>query len=242
MRLEKALAISRKELKEIARNKYFVVLMGIFTIVFPVLFGSLHSFFGGPQHLLQFMFNIDLLMLGLFGACISGNIATQSFTGEKKSKTLETLLASPISDFELFIAKTISTVVPGILCGYFSIIIFLAIVQIRFAYHDLPLPLNPAQAAFIIVLIPLLALMFCGLMVTGSGAFSSLIPWKAVMITIAMITSVAAVLFFLFRSVFMAGFSLLPAAITLIVLFLMTLVTLYLGARMFRRENILVVM
>jgi len=46
----------------------------------------------------------------VFPAMLAGSLAADAFAGERERRTLETLLATPISDRSLVVDKTIATV------------------------------------------------------------------------------------------------------------------------------------
>ena len=60
----------------------------------------------------------------------SSVIAADSFAGERERKTLEALLYTPTSDFELLLAKMLGALVPGVLVAWMSAVLYWIIVDI----------------------------------------------------------------------------------------------------------------
>ena len=67
------------------------------------------------------------LILPLMLSCM---IAAEAFVGEKERKTLEALLYTPATDAELFLAKTLASLIPGILYAWGNFLIFALVTNI----------------------------------------------------------------------------------------------------------------
>jgi ABC-type Na+ efflux pump permease subunit len=67
------------------------------------------------------------LVLPLMLSCI---IAAEAFVGEKERKTLEALLYTPATDAELFLAKTLASLVPGIVYAWGNFLIFTLVTNV----------------------------------------------------------------------------------------------------------------
>jgi ABC-2 type transport system permease protein len=67
------------------------------------------------------------LVLPLMLSCM---IAAEAFVGEKERKTLEALLYTPATDAELFFAKTLASLIPGILYAWGNFVIFSLVTNI----------------------------------------------------------------------------------------------------------------
>ena len=61
---------------------------------------------------------------------ISGVIASDSFAGEKERKTIEALLATPLTDEELFLGKMLVSFIPSIAITIISFLIYLICVDV----------------------------------------------------------------------------------------------------------------
>lgn len=60
----------------------------------------------------------------------SSVIASDSFAGEKERKTIEALLATPISDSELFLGKILVSFIPSMMVTVFSFLIYSTVVDV----------------------------------------------------------------------------------------------------------------
>lgn len=139
MRLQMARLVFRKDWREVSRNWEVVLPMAILPLIFSVVFpliGILSS--GGArsdsfeslpinvqqevagmtaqQAMLYFMllyyFAPFFLIIPLMASSV---IASDSFAGEKERKTIEALLATPISDSELFLGKILVSFIPSMI-------------------------------------------------------------------------------------------------------------------------------
>lgn len=88
------------------------------------------------------------------------SIAAQSIVGEKQSKSLEPLLATPIKTGELLFAKALASLLPAVLATWAAFIIFIGVgrflIESDRVYSAL---LNPKWLIAMVVLAPLLSLL-----------------------------------------------------------------------------------
>jgi len=147
-----------KEWRESMRNK--MVLFGV--VFLPVVLVGTSIFMivssqGGDLIEQIILFNTALMYFLLLPAIIPLAIAVYSIVGEKEQTTLEPLLATPISDLELFLGKALASVIPGLLVNWVSFGAFL--ILIRVFVGSVPFQLLTAPwLASIFGLSPLLAL------------------------------------------------------------------------------------
>lgn len=89
--------------------------------------------------MLRSMFAPLFLILPIMAASV---IAADAFAGEKERKTLEALLYTPTSDFDLFLAKALGALIPAVLVAWASALINWIAVDIAawpiFGYPILP--------------------------------------------------------------------------------------------------------
>jgi ABC-2 type transport system permease protein len=147
-----------KEWRESMRNK--MVLFGV--IFLPVILVGTSVFMivsaqGGDPIEQIILFNTALMYFLLLPAIIPLAIAVYSIVGEKEQTTLEPLLATPISDLELFLGKALASVIPGLLVNWISFGAFLALIRILVGSVPFQLLTTPWLAS-IFGLAPLLAL------------------------------------------------------------------------------------
>jgi ABC-2 type transport system permease protein len=109
-----------KEWRESLRNK--MVLFGVAFL--PILLVAVSVYMvvegGGTDDPIAqvVLFNTSLMYFLLLPAIIPLAIAVYSIVGEKDQATLEPLLATPISDLELFLGKALASVIPALLINW----------------------------------------------------------------------------------------------------------------------------
>ena len=153
----------RKEWRESLRNK--MVLFGV--VLLPIVLVGTSVFMltlgeGADDPVGQIiLFNTSLMYFLLLPAIIPLAIAVYSIVGEKEQTTLEPLLATPISDTELFLGKALASVIPALIVNWISFGLFL--ILIRAIVGAIPLEtLTLPWLASIFGLSPLLALFSVG--------------------------------------------------------------------------------
>ena len=178
----------------------------------------------------QYMFYLLLIPMTL-----PVYIAAYSIIGEKQSRTLEPLLATPISTWELLLGKSISATAPAVVLNWISYAVML--VGLRFVATPAILVYSARDVWIVGMLLfgPLLALLSVLLGVIVSSRMND--PRAAQQVAgIFVIPLIAASLVVLAGIVFLSvQMVLAAAAITLAV----DLVVLYFAVKVFQRETIL---
>jgi ABC-2 type transport system permease protein len=190
----------------------------------------------GADCLRVYLLSQFLVLFMIIPVAIPGAIAAYSVVGEKATRSLEPLLATPITTLELLVGKCLAAVIPAVIATYGAYGIFALGAWIILA--------NPVMLGFlfearwlvaIILVGPLLALMA----VTFSLMVSSRVndPRVAEQVSTVVIVPVLAGLFGQIAGVFVLNITivLLTAAILAAVDALMF----YLATRLFQRESIL---
>ena len=160
-----------KEWRESLRNK--MVLFGV--IVLPIILVGTSVFMitsaqGGDPIEEIVLFNMALMYFLLLPAIIPLAIAVYSIVGEKEQTTLEPLLATPISDVELFLGKALASVIPALIVNWISFGAFLVLIRLLVGAVPFQLLTTPWLAS-IFGLSPLLALFSVGVtMIVSSRA------------------------------------------------------------------------
>ena len=128
MRLWKSWIVTQKDLAVIRKNKYvfysLIAMPAILGVILPVTFVfTLNAEVNVLSHS-QFLatarelINISATYLILIAAILPSIIASYSFVGEKVEKSLEPLLATPTTDGELLLGKSLAAFIPciGVTC------------------------------------------------------------------------------------------------------------------------------
>ncbi len=142
MRLSKARIVAAKDLKTFRRKRsilYSIVLFPlIVSIGLPlVVFQIVGSRSGGipPSLLGQLMDSFSFFFI-IGAATLPTSIASYSILGEKVEKSLEPLLATPTTDGEILLGKSLASLIPPISAIYAGSVVFMALMD-RAAYSKL---------------------------------------------------------------------------------------------------------
>ena len=99
-----------------------------------------------------------LVFFLLMPAYIPLSIATFSIIGEKQARTLEPVLATPIRTVELLAGKTIAALVPGVLAGWVTYVVFVALASLVYGPHLFGVVTDPSWLAGVFLLGPAVGL------------------------------------------------------------------------------------
>ena len=195
--------IARKDLKEgfgqrslMVRAVAVPVLLAVFYGVFTGL--ALRKYQANP-HGANVLGGIIVLwgaMVAVLGTMAGGMVAAQSIALERVQHTLESLLATPATDREIFAGKVVAAIVPAVVGGYAMGALYYVVARLLSGVAPVVLPAVALGAKFILAVLPLVAgaevaggvLMSarCGT-VTGAAQLSSLVTLPL----IAAVTGVA---------------------------------------------------
>jgi len=126
MRLWKSWIVTQKDLSVFKKNKYvlysLVAMPIIMGVVLPIIFiFALDATIASPQITRPMalaaanqIVNIATMYLVLIASILPSIIASYSFVGEKIEKSLEPLLATPTTDGELLLGKSLAAFIPCI--------------------------------------------------------------------------------------------------------------------------------
>ncbi len=178
-------------------------------------------------------FMILFLMMPLM---VPVTIAAYSIVGEKIMRSLEPLLATPVSTAQLLLGKGLAAALPGIVMTWFSYAVFLVFARL-FAVSDrvFSVFVNPMWLIAMFVLSPLLTVMAVNVGIIVSSRTSD--PRAAEQLGSLIILP----LMVLFIGV-MAGFIMLSATtfwLSSLIVLVLDAGLLYLGVTLFQRETIL---
>ncbi len=250
-------AVVEKEISDARKNKMIVISMAMVPILLVVMvLGTAFFMLNSddvldegdmsiipaelqdmePLHAFLMMMNDQYLFYFLLiPMMMPVYIAAYSIVGEKETKSLEPLLATPISVSELLVAKSIAAVVPPVILTWLSFAVL-----VSGGYFIMPEPvflalIRPVWIAGMLLLSPLLALLsvFSGIIV--SSRMND--PRAAQQVTgILVIPIIALSLVVLAGKVFLSvSLVILTAAVTLV----LDCVVLYFAVKLFQRETIL---
>lgn len=170
MRFWKSWIVTQKDLSVIRRNKYvfysLIAMPIMLGVVIPVIF--MFSFTVMSEQLPSEQFleaanqvaNMGSMYFVLIPSILPSIIASYSFVGEKVEKSLEPLLATPTTDGELLLGKSLAAFVPCMAVTYIAAAIFVSILDF-WSYTALGILLLPNMywALLMFVITPLACIM-----------------------------------------------------------------------------------
>ncbi len=152
MRFWKSWIVTKKDLSIIRRNRYVFYSLIAMPIILGVIvpLGLTFGISAGASQmthdeLVQTVFqiaNLGSMYFVLIPVVLPSIIASYSFIGEKVEKSLEPLLATPTTDSELLLGKSLAAFVPCMAVTYAAAAIFVPIVDV-WSYNLIGLYLLP---------------------------------------------------------------------------------------------------
>jgi uncharacterized membrane protein SpoIIM required for sporulation/ABC-type transport system involved in multi-copper enzyme maturation permease subunit len=129
--LRPALVITRREIRDQFRDWRIIVPSAVLTLFFPALMNivaeqvlDFMAQYGTPiigDRLVPFF----LMVVGFFPITVTLVIALESFVGEKERRSLEPLLSSPLTDFQLYVGKLLAVIIPPLMASLLAITVYL---------------------------------------------------------------------------------------------------------------------
>jgi ABC-2 type transport system permease protein len=225
-----------KEWKESLRNK--MILFGAIFLPLLMVGAAVAMVYqgrtSGPPGAEVALFNTALMYFLILPVIIPLAIAVYSIVGEKEQGTLEPLLATPISDWELFVGKALVSVLPAVVLTWGSFALFLG-VSVALLGRIPPHALTAPWLAAVFGLTPLLSLFSVGVtMLVSSRATDARAAYE--FSSLAVLPALVPLIIYSTRKTIV---SLGLVAVEGVVLLVGSAVVLYFAIRMFRREQIL---
>jgi ABC-2 type transport system permease protein len=192
---------------------------------------------GAQEAYIVFMIKAMLPFFMILPAILPTIISSYSIIGEKKNRTLEPLLAAPVSVYDIIIGKALSALIPSLLATWISAVIYLCItsgLSITFL-HRLILPDMVIWGLGMLVFAPLVA--FLGIMLTVMISSRVNDPRVAQQISALLIIPIMAL--FIMQ---MSGLAIIDVRIMLaliVVAFIVDVISIRLGKFIFDREETL---
>ena len=248
--MSKVWLILRKELREIFQQRPLIYSLCIVPLIIVVLAGivlySTHTSMLKPPPNAQIttttaiktaqvsvgnLFRMYFLIEPLF---IPAMIAAYSIVGEKNSRTLEPLLATPLETWQLLMAKSLSAMIPAILVTWISTALFIAELAVFTVQGVIGQVITPGYLVLLLLTAPLLTLTPVAVTVMASSRFNE--PRAA-----AQISSVIFVVLVLILSRVNLGQMISPLSsfIASIIIAAIGIVLFWIATGIFQREAIL---
>ena len=135
MRLSKVWTIASKDFKTYKKKRFILQSIIIFVLVvsigLPLIIGLvIVKAKNPPATVLPGLIDAFSFWFVIEPASIPISIASYSLVGEKVQKSLEPLLAAPVTDSEILAGKSIAAFVPAIASTYIGAVIFMFLIDI----------------------------------------------------------------------------------------------------------------
>lgn len=182
-----------------------------------------------------YMLNIYTLMFMILPVAIPVTIAAYSIVGEKTTRSLEPLLATPITTLELLAGKALAAIVPAVAATWISFFLYALAVRLIATEQLFAYLLQPMWLLAVFVVGPLLTLMSVSVAIMISSRVSD----PRVAEQLSMVVIVPVIVGVVGQSV---GLFLLNEQLVLIagmVILLLDAVLVYFAVKVFQRERIL---
>ncbi len=185
------------------------------------------------QAFMGMQFNLFFLIVPL---AIPMTIATYSIVGEKRDRSLEPLLAAPITTSELLAGKAVAAAGPGIITAWLSALVYgLALLVVVPSPAVRALLLNAPFLISVLVIAPLLTVLETTVGLSVSSPVNA--PRVAEQLGMIVIVPVLGLIFAQIAGV--VAYNVQTALISAAVLVVADLALLYVAVRLFQRETIL---
>ena len=162
MRLSKAWLVASRDFKIFRRQKNIWYSIIVFPILISVLFPIILKYVGqrGLAANLPNLLNSFSFFIVIGAAYIPLGIASYSIVGEKVEKSLEPLLATPLTDGEILLGKAIAAVLPTLVAMYAGATVFMvgvdAVTFGELGYNYFP---NWTFGVLLLILVPIAVIM-----------------------------------------------------------------------------------
>lgn len=260
--MEKIKTIIRKEWAEVFKNRFVLFTVAFLPLILTALpLGILYAMgsdlgmsgdiaaempdqfnafcpaeLSGGECFQVYMVSNFMIMFMILPLAIPATIAAYSIVGEKTTRSLEPLLATPITTAELLIGKSLAAALPAILATYIAFTIFIIGAFLMVPNRELFLALLDARWLLAVFLVgPLMAALAVNVSVMVSSRVND--PRVAEQISMIVILPILAVLFGQLAGLFIINRQLVLASAG--VLLVIDAFLVYLAVRLFQRENIL---
>jgi ABC-2 type transport system permease protein len=255
--MDKIKTIIGKEWAEVFKNKLVLftvaflplILVAMPLIMLPLMGGETEGMdeiptalvgemcigLGEMECLQLYMMSLFVLMFMILPVMVPVTIAAYSIVGEKTTRSLEPLLATPITTLELLLGKMLAAIIPAVVVTWFSYLLFMTGVWFMTSTAVFQALLAPMWLVAILIVGPLLAIFAVSVAIMVSSRVND--PRVAEQLSGAVIIPI--ILLLVGQSV---GFLLLSPTLVLvaaIVVAVLDVGLVYLAIQTFERENIL---
>lgn len=202
----------------------------------PELFLSVCGDMDSASCMQVYVINQFLILYMMLPLIIPITIAAYSIVGEKTTRSLEPLLATPISTEELLTGKALAAAIPAVGATWLCFLIFQLLIPLTGASQQVrAYVLGPTWLLGVLVVGPLMAIAAVNFAIMVSSRVND--PRIAEQMAAVLIVPVLALLFGQVAGLLVINQQLM--LVVIIALIVIDVFLIYLGARLFQRETIL---
>lgn len=167
MDLQSSWTVATKDFSIFRRKKNILISTILFPLLISILFTLVVQFAGAKSGgisaaVLPSLLNSFSFFFVVCAATLPTAIASYSLVGEKVERSLEPLLATPITDGEILLGKSLSAFIPSMAATYAGAIVFMALIDFDTGTHStlgyLYFP-NWSMGVILLVIAPLVAIL-----------------------------------------------------------------------------------
>lgn len=135
-----SMVLARREFKDTFRDWRILTPILMLTLLFPALMnftaGRMLNFVSqyGAEIIATQLIPFLLLVVGFFPMSFSLIIALEAFVGEKERKSLEPLLATPLTDAQLYLGKMVAVLALPLLSAYLGMTVYMVGLYFNIGY------------------------------------------------------------------------------------------------------------
>ncbi len=169
-KLSPAFVVTRREVRDHFRDWRIMAPILLLVIMLPLLMNYASNRFltfadrYGAQIDADQVFPFLLMVVGFFPVTVALVLALESFVGEKERRSIEPLLSSPLSDFQIYFGKLLAALIPALMASYLGMALYLLWVYLQSVW---------IPSGGLLVQIYALATTNCLIMVSGAVVVSS---------------------------------------------------------------------
>jgi len=178
--MRSVMLLARKDIKEAFGRRLILVRLLIPAVLLPVFYGVVTGLMvreaaHNPKVLAPLLGQVPLFasIVVLLGSLVAVMITADAIAGEKERRTIETLLATPASDMEIFAGKLLAGLVPAIAIGYAGGLIYVVAERVTAGGVSMPPAAFLVTARIILGGVPLVAAILAALGVVISARCST---------------------------------------------------------------------
>ena len=202
----------------------------------PPMFASDCGTMNANDCMQAYLINQFLVLYMMMPLIIPITIAAYSIVGEKTTRSLEPLLATPVTTEELLAGKALAAAIPAIGATWVCFAVFVLLIPVTGASQIVQrYVLGPTWLMGVLVVGPLMAIAAVNFAVIVSSRVND--PRVAEQLAAVLIVPVLALLFGQVAGLLVINLQLM--LIVIAVLIVLDIALIYLGARLFQRETIL---